>query len=78
MRLARAGTSSTVRRDYRFPTKSGTVRLDDLSLLIPSTMNWITSCLPTIQESGRFFDRPHCRDLLNERIGLFATIEHST
>ena len=33
-----AGTSSTVRRDCPFPTRSGTVRLDDLSLLIPSTI----------------------------------------
>jgi hypothetical protein len=45
MRLTRAGTSSTVCRDCPFPTRSGTVRLDDGPLLIPSTMNWITSCL---------------------------------
>jgi hypothetical protein len=36
-----AGTSSTVRRDCPFPTRSGTVRLDDGPLLILSTMNWI-------------------------------------
>jgi hypothetical protein len=53
MRLTRAGTSSTVRRDCPFPTRSGTVRLDGGPLLIPSTMNWITSCLPTVRELVR-------------------------
>jgi len=33
--------------------------------------------LPTTQESGRFFDRRHCRELLNERIGLKSSFENS-
>jgi Aldo/keto reductase family len=47
MRLTRAGTSSTVRRDCPLPTRSGTVRLDDLSWLIfsdtPVSLAWIQS-----------------------------------
>jgi hypothetical protein len=65
-------TSSTVHRDCPFPTRSGTVRLDDCPLLIPSTMNWIT--LPVCRPSGSFQSLTNWPELFSKWNGLVCQL----